>query len=97
MTETQFKKSIVDELHERFEDCVVIKNDPTAIQGFPDLTVFWKTHWATLEIKKSQEAPHRPNQDYWVNELDRMSFSDFIYPENRKEVLDELERFFTRR
>lgn len=94
MTESSFQHSVIEELKDRFPDCIILKNDPTYIQGFPDLTIFWFEKWATLECKKSRTASHRPNQDYYINRLNEMSFSAFIYPENRQEVLDDLERAF---
>lgn len=94
MTEGEFKKSLTDELKVRLPGCIVLKNDPTFIQGIPDLTILWDERWATLEVKKSMREPHRPNQDYYVDLMNRMSFSAFIFPENRQEVLDDLERFF---
>lgn len=77
-----------------FPGCIVVKNDPNYIQGIPDLTIFWRRFWATLEVKKSKKASHQPNQDYYVNRMNEMSFSRFIYPENKEEVLRELQQSF---
>lgn len=77
-----------------FPGCIILKNDPNYIQGIPDLTIFWENHWATLEVKKAFDAPHQPNQDYYVDVMDRMSFSRFIFPENKEVVLDELQQSF---
>ncbi|WP_458459245.1 hypothetical protein [Pseudobutyrivibrio sp.] len=92
--ERQFQAELKKRIRERFPGCVVMKNDPEGIQGIPDLTVLYKDRWATLECKKSEKASHRPNQDYYVKQMDDMSFSRFIYPENMEEVLDEMERSF---
>lgn len=92
--ESAFQKKLKDDLKERFPGCIVIKNDPTDIQGIPDLTIFYKNKWATLECKRSANESHQPNQDYYVNKMDEMSFSRFIYPENEMEVLDEIQRSF---
>lgn len=47
-----------------------------------------------LEVKKSANAAHQPNQDYYVEKMNLMSFARFIYPENKKEVLHELQQSF---
>jgi len=68
------------------------KNDANYLQGFPDLTILHKNKWAVLECKRSRNDTHQPNQDYYVDVLDEMSFSRFIYPENKEEVLYELQQ-----
>lgn len=70
---------------------IVLKNDARYIQGFPDLTILYGARWAVLECKKSKTEAHQPNQDYYVMMLNRMGFSSFIYPENKEDVLRELE------
>ncbi len=94
MLEKDFQKNLIDELKKLFPGCVVVKNDCNYIQGFPDLTVLWKDKWAVLECKKSKCATHQPNQDYYIKQLNGMSFSRFIYPENKEEVLNELQHTF---
>ena len=49
---------------------------------------------ATLEVKRSANAEKRPNQEYYVELMDGMSFSRFICPENKEEVLDALQSAF---
>lgn len=92
--ESEFQKRLIKELKERFPECMVLKNDPNYIQGIPDLMVLGKDKWAALEVKKSAKAHHQPNQDYYVEKMNNLSFSAFVYPENKEEVLDELERAF---
>lgn len=94
MREAEFQRKLITEIKDRFQDCVVIKNDADYIQGIPDITVFWGNHWATLECKRSARASHRPNQDYYVDKMNGMSFSAFVYPENMEDVLDDMERSF---
>lgn len=94
MLESKFQKEVIDELKERLPGCIVMKNDSSYIQGIPDLTVLYKKRWATLECKKEERASHQPNQDYYVGMMNNMSFSRFIYPENKEEVLNELEQAF---
>ena len=77
-----------------FKDCIILKNDSGYKQGIPDLLILFKDKWAALEIKRDGKASHRPNQDYYVDKMNRMSFSRFIYPENKEEVLNELQETF---
>ena len=92
--ESKFQKELMDEIEEMYPGCVIIKNDSGYIQGFPDWTIFYKDKWAVLETKRSKTARRQPNQDYYVNKLDNMSFSKFVYPENKNEVLNELKTIF---
>lgn len=94
MRESKFQHELIQDLKKRFPDCIVMKNDPNYIQGIPDLLVLHGKHWASLECKKDASSKHRPNQDYYVDKMDRMSFSRFIFPENKEEVLDDLEQSF---
>lgn len=92
--ERDFQAKLIKELKQRFEGCIVMKNDSSYIQGIPDLLVLYNDRWASLECKKSSKASKRPNQQYYVDKMNDMSFSRFICPENKQEVLDELERAF---
>ena len=47
-----------------------------------------------IECKKSQQASKQPNQEYYVKQMDGMSFSRFVYPENKEAVLNELQQAF---
>lgn len=97
MKESQFQHNLIKKIEDRFPGAIVMKNDPNYIQGIPDLTVLYEDKWATLECKKDKKASARTNQPYYVNRMNEMSFSRFIYPENCEEVLDELERSFKTR
>ena len=94
MKESKFQADLKKELKLRFPGCMVMKLDSGDIQGIPDLLVLYKDKWATLENKRSASASHRPNQDYYVNKMNDMSFSRFIFPENKDDVLLELEKKF---
>lgn len=89
--ENQFQRTLVKEIRNHYNnECIVTKLDSGYIQGIPDLLILHKDKWATLECKKSKNAHRQPNQQYYVDKMDRMSFSKFIYPENKEEVLNEL-------
>lgn len=92
--ESKFQKELIDEIRERFPGCVVLKNDSGYIQGFPDWTILYKNKWAVLEAKREENAAKQPNQPYYVEKLNDMSFSRFVYPENKEEVLRDLSKAF---
>lgn len=96
MLENKFQANLIKEIKNRFPGCMVQKNDSSYIQGIPDLTIYHGERWATLEVKKDAKASKQPNQEYYVGKMDDMSFSRFIYPENKDEVLHDLERHFNK-
>lgn len=94
MLENKFQASLIRELKNEFPGCIVMKNDSSYIQGVPDLLVLHKDRWASLEVKRSSNASHQPNQDYYVDKMNEMGFSRFIYPENKDNVMTDLRLYF---
>ena len=92
--ESEFQKDLMDEIRKRYPGCIIFKNDSGYIQGFPDWTILYKDKWAVLEVKRGEHASKQPNQEYYVMLLNDMSFSRFVYPENKEEVLYELHKAF---
>ena len=96
--ERDFQSRLIKELKQIFKGCIIMKNDSSYIQGIPDLLILYRDKWAALEVKKSATAHHQPNQEYYVELMDEMSYASFIYPENKEEVLYELQQtLFSRR
>ncbi len=93
--ESEFQSKLIKDLKDIYPGCEIRKMDSQ--QGDPDLLILYNDRWAMLECKREENAPHRPNQDYYVEKFNNMSFASFIYPENREEVLDELESAFRSR
>lgn len=75
-------------------EITVLKNDAQLHQGIPDLTVIYQGKYAMLEVKRSESASHRPNQDYYIKKFGEYTFAKIIYPENETKVLSELADFF---
>lgn len=94
MKESEFQSALIKELKNEFPGCIVIKQDPNYIQGIPDLLVLYKDKWAALECKKEKDSHHQPNQDYYISVMNDMSFAKFVFPENKEDILDELQRTF---
>ena len=90
--ESGFQDKLRDELKNLFPGCMIFKMDQ--VQGIPDLLILYKDKWASLENKKSANAKRQPNQEYYVDKMNEMSFSRFIYPENKEEVLNDLYKAF---
>lgn len=90
--ESGFQDKLIKELKELFPGCMTFKMDQ--IQGIPDLLVLYRDKWASLECKQFSRAKRQPNQEYYVGRMNEMSFSRFISPENKREVLDELQKAF---
>ena len=94
MRENKFQSDLIKELKSLFPGCIVMKNDSSYIQGIPDLLVLYKDKWGSLECKRSPKANKQPNQEYYVDRMNEMSFASFICPENKEEVLRELHKSF---
>lgn len=94
MRESVYQNSIIRRLEREFPGCLVIKNDASYIQGIPDLLVLYGNMWGMLEVKRSYSDSVQPNQLYYVELLNSMSYASFIYPENEERVFDELQHAF---
>lgn len=90
MLESKFQAKLIKEIKETLPGCIVIKTDPNYIQGMPDLLILHKNKWASLENKRSANAKKQPNQQYYVDKMNEMSFSRFVCPENKEAVLSDL-------
>ena len=97
MKESKFQSDLKKELQGMFPGCMITKLDSGDIQGIPDLLVLYKDKWALLENKRSSKATHQPNQEYYVDKMNGMSFASFIYPENKDEVLARLRKKFNKK
>ena len=91
--ESGFQDRLIDDIKKMFPGCMVFKMDQ--IQGIPDLLILYGNKWASLENKKSANAKRQPNQEYYVELMNKMSFSRFIFPENKEEVLNDLHKAFS--
>ena len=97
MLESRFKTELVKELETIFPGCIILHMDPTEYQGIPDLLILYRNKWAALEGKRGRNEHIQNNQEYYVDLMNRMSFARFIFPENKEEVLNELQQAFRSR
>ena len=96
MRENAFQSLLIKEIRNRFPGCLIMKTDSSYIQGVPDLLVLYNNKWAALEVKRSKNAKHQPNQDYYVEKMNQMSFAAIIFPENKEDVLNDMEQSLSR-
>lgn len=94
--ENAFQSKLIKRIRNMFPGCIVLKNDANHIQGIPDLTILFNECWAMLECKMGNNAKRQPNQEYYINKANKMSFACFICPETEESVLKKLNRFFNR-
>lgn len=98
MLEKDFQAKLIKELERMFPGSIVTKVE-TYLNGFPDLLILYQDRWALLECKRSEEdmrksLERQPNQRYYVEYTNDMSFARYIFPENKEEVLYELRQAF---
>lgn len=92
MLERDYQSRLIRRLRQRFPGCIILKNDTDYLQGIPDLLILYNDRWAALEVKPSTNAPVQPNQEYYIDTMNNMSFAAFVYPDNEREVLDALQQ-----
>jgi hypothetical protein len=90
MLERDYQSYLIKRLKRDFPGCFILKNDTTYLQGIPDLLILFGNRWAMLEVKSSLDARSQPNQEFYVDLLDEMSFAMFICPETEDRVIDDL-------
>lgn len=94
--ENAYQGKLIKRIKERFPTAMVLKNDEGYLQGIPDLMLLWQHRWAALEVKRGEDEMRNPgpNQAYYIDLMNDMSFAAFICPSNEEEVLDALQRSF---
>lgn len=98
--ERDYQPMLIKRIRVLLPGCVIQKLDTGYQQGIPDLLILWEDRWAILEVKKEQpRGPQdfEPNQEWFIEQFNAMSFSACVYPENEEEVLDALQRQFKSR
>ena len=94
MLESAYQAQLISRLRREFPGCFIIQNDSSIVQGVPDLLILYYDRWAMLEVKASKRSRSRPNQRYYVDMFDEMSFGAFVYPENEEDVIRDLQSTF---
>lgn len=100
MRERDYQAGLIKKLKRLYPGCIVLKNDSSYMQGIPDLLVLYKNRWAALEVKvraPKTQAAYEPNQEWFLETMNEMSFAACIFPENEEDVLSELQRSLSTR
>ena len=90
--EREIQPRIIRKIRERLPGVIIFKGDSRFQQGTPDLVILYRDRWGVLEVKKDVRATKQPNQDYYVEQLNNMSYAAVIHPDNEEEILDALQR-----
>lgn len=90
MLESPFKRQLIREILEQYPNAYIFKTNAGELQGVPDNLIINGDRWAMFEAKRSERAARRPNQEYYVDLFNQMSFAAFVYPQNKEWFLDEL-------
>lgn len=91
MLERGFQKDFIDLLERSYPGSMVMKLDSAYIQGIPDLLFLYGDFWGTFEVKRSLREPYQPNQEWYIDSMNNMSFSVMVCPENVEDVLHALQ------
>lgn len=92
--EGKLKQDFIRKLKKRVKLTAVLqyKQDATTVKAFPDTIILGpEAVTVYIEFKKSKRAKFQPGQKEWGKRLiERNFFYYLVFPENEKEVLDEL-------
>lgn len=94
MHERDFQAGFIKKVRKLFPGCIILKNDSGYMQGVPDLTILFLRKWAIVEVKRSVNEAYEPNQEWYLDEMNKMSFGRTVYPENEEEILNALQSLF---
>jgi hypothetical protein len=94
LLEARFKTELIKRIKTEFNGCMVFHLNPRERQGSPDLLILYKDMWAALEGKRTKDSPTQPNQPYYVELMNTMSYAAFVYPENMEVIMSELQYTF---
>ena len=92
--ENDYQAGLIIRISEALPGCFILKNDSSYLQGIPDLTILYGDRWAILEVKRARPRNYKdyePNQEWYLEKFNAMSFATTIFPENEEEVLHDLQ------
>jgi hypothetical protein len=93
--EGKYKTELKKRMEARFPGAIILKNDEQLCPGIFDLIILYGPWYAAVEVKRNATARYRPNQEYYLDLVQRMGGLAFtLYPENEEEVLDEIQQSF---
>ena len=87
-----FQEELIDDLERLFPEAIILRGNSATRRGVTDLIVLNGDRWAGLESKRSENAKRQPLQDYYVDRMNAMSYASFVSPENKEQVLNELQQ-----
>ena len=94
MAESDYQANVIKTIYQLIPGCVIMKNDAQYRQGFPDITIYYRSRYAILEFKVDGDADYQPNQEDYLRIFGKYTFAKRIDPENEEDVLNGLCQFF---
>ena len=89
--ERDFERHVIKKLEYLFPGAITLKVYPNYIQGFPDRLMLFENTWGAFEFKRTKHSHRQPNQSYYIDYLNKMSYASFIYPENEEVFFNEIQ------
>lgn len=93
-TENKWRDSSLRPFLDSLPHCHYFIKEAGAIRGLPDIVGVWYGVPFYLEVKRAAKelgCPRTKLQEYQLNKFQEAgAFTSFIYPENAKEVLEDL-------
>ena len=77
-----------------FPGAIVLKTNANQIQGIPDQIILHRNRWAAFEAKRDENSSCQPNQHYYIDMFNKMSYAAFVYPQNKEDFLYDLQQTF---
>lgn len=88
--EKDFQSKFMNDLRKLGYKCYKQQMNATTRRGTPDCFIFKEGFWGWIEFKKSKNSPKRPGQQENIDFARENSWGAFVYPENAKEIYNEL-------
>lgn len=89
--ESKLQTKILQWLRKQGAFATKMQQNATTAIGVADIFFCKEGFYGFLEVKKSKTAKRRPGQEAFIKRMGAWSYARVVYPENWKEIREELE------